>query len=240
MTHRDREKAIVAMIQQDSFDEALMYKYLKEMCMATARTKNLFVDQGYYDDFATYMADKMYVRLIDKSKSLITNLISYLNLTIRGFFDVFSHQEFRQVIDTTKMTNGDEIRTGLESYFQDLCCRENKGLRLLLCEDYIKHLPTMLRDVLSDNRYSKQRAINTRLYTSVLISMIRGKETSFRLDCEEQDYFSLIYKRAKNKLGKELLETLHDDELSQDMITRMVSETGSCICSLVGEDTNGE
>lgn len=239
MTHHDKAKHISALLDSDSYDPQELYKYIFEMVQATAYTKRLFSSPQYYEDFSYYMADTMYHRLTSKDKPRINNLVGYLNYTIRGFYDVFSKAEFRQVINTNVMYNGAQVQAGMEEYFRNMCYSNTKGTRMLFCKDYIDNFTRAIKAEMKYCRYAPNKEVTDNLYVSVLLSIITNKSTPFLLDDEQREYLSLLKTGIMSSLQKELEELLSDDELSQGMVESMLSDISSSTRSCMEERIDG-
>lgn len=216
MKYKDKCLRIIELAYSESYNEVELFKLLYDVVLANALKKALFSDHQYYDDFCNYMAGALYMRLIDKRKPPIKSISNYINTSIRGFFDEFSKAEFKQVIDTTILHNGDDVRCGLDEYVRSQLVAHNDAYTEMCSEEYIHKVPDIIYKFLEEQTYTKDKSQLANLHISVLWSMLEKKEKMYRLCPELANIFTLILVDVKSRLGKDVAETLKEEYLLPD------------------------
>ena len=211
MTYKEKCLRIIELAYSDNFSEEELYKLLVDVCKSNALKKRIFADPQYYDGFSEFMAEGLYMRLVDKNKAPIRSISNYINTTLKGFFDEFAKIEFKQVIDTNLMEDGPEIRYSIDEMVKSQVLSQNDAFNEMYLEEYVRGIHKQIKRCLDEGGYSLNETQRKFVYISILLTMISGKEKMFRLDPYSTNIFSLVLTDVKSRVSRDILETLKSD-----------------------------
>lgn len=205
--------------EEANINENELYALLLDVVKSNALKKRLFIGGQYYDDFTHFMAGPLYMRLVNKEKPRVKSISNYINTTIKGFFDDFVKEEFKQVIDTSIIENGAEIDYALKDMFKAQCVSRTEAFNEIYLTDYIKQIYTNIKQILLEGGYGFSPSQFKSMYISIMLSMLEGREHMHRLDTRSQMLFPLILVDVKSRVSKDIIETLNSDDLVPDDIS---------------------
>lgn len=168
-------------VYTDKFDENQVFEYLKSIIKSLAYKTGYFTSAYDYDNYASYTAERVYLRLVSSRQNLdethpkyVKRIKSILNY-IKSVMYV-AKLEYQRMIYEQAIT--DEIKLNSLSYSEKRACTNTSaltgGLLDVEISAYINTLNKTIRKVIDDTPYCKDEQMCKRLYMSCLMTLIRG------------------------------------------------------------------
>lgn len=255
-------------------DVNLVYRYLYEIALMLSKKRKFFNSNYYYVNFAYYMANLTYMRIISPRINLpkddphyaprLKSCLNYMKKLLYAKKCAFSREEFNFVtkpgdagieetfrafsreraynynrdlmkIDVSSLLRsiGKEISSEIDSGWYGKDRKLSYNLKLSVALTLLKSftLSRKNRAKLISSKATKNstdgRVIYKSNYDALLEDAIKREEarsiTTFELDSSYGDYVGFIAQKIKVDLVKNINNLIADYELSEDLISDIVS-----------------
>lgn len=183
-------------IYEEKHNDVLIFKYLRLLLGMFAHKRGYFLTKEDVDGFSIMGATRIYMRLTSSKQYLpdgdpkklpkIKSVLNYIKKLLYPLKVDYQKWAFGKVFDAD--FDGDIDDTKIR---EDLLVRFKKGtegMQIVECEDYFKSLPGIIKRVVKDTPYAKNKVLAQNLYMSCLITLLRSitvsNENKKRLDVE--------------------------------------------------------
>ena len=166
-------------VNKPDADVNKIWDYLVMLSYMLAVKRRFFTREDYYDRFAYYFATIVYNRLTDKrqfedpnSSNYITPIkscLNYMKQTIYGRKCVFCNEEFDSVCGIDA-----ETLVKLKKELGDPISNNSHDFLSIELNDCIDNINKIIHDKIYNGVYGKDKSLAWKLYTSVLISLVRN------------------------------------------------------------------
>ena len=190
-------------------NDSLLYQYLYHIIYMLACKKRYFVSWEDYDNFAIYMATKVYLRYINPNhqgeESRIKSVLNYCKTLLYPTKVDYQKETFATILGSNPTVEEnysilqDDMAESVQSSHRD----SNIITEDLLAE--FKLLPKLVMEEVNNTPYTKDKVFMHRLYMSVLITLIKGITLS---------------NASKMKVQRRLEKGLDTDSLMLDILTK--------------------
>ena len=174
-------------------DYEKIYEYLFHLVLMLARKGNFFRKSFYYEDFATYGASRVLMRLINPKQNeldengtpklkKIKSVLNYIKSTIYPMKVDYEREAFSQVIQESDTP----IRDTQDTAYVKRLANED-GMHQLEFMDYLERLGAVLRKECVKVPYSTKKAEMDNIYLSCLLTLLN----SITLSKERQEKLTI-------------------------------------------------
>ncbi len=165
-------------------DDDLLYRYLYHICYMLACKGKFFqfLPNSFekYDEFALYMATRIYMRLINpkylEKHEKIVSILNYCKTLLRPTKVDFLREDFSEIIGNDEKGNidgnGDLYLKTLEDNIQASHCKENSYSDYVL-EEFDSY-SMIVKQVVRNCPYGNDPIMSHRLYMSILLTTLNG------------------------------------------------------------------
>lgn len=220
-------------------EEENVYKYIYLLYYALSCKKHYFSSVEDYDSYSLYCATKAYVRLIDPRQfnivdgkpemERVKSILNYVKATLFGWKIYWQKENFVTIIDQEHNKTFDPVT--FQFMLQDNVNSTNKGRVMESIFDDINDVPSILKRIISELPYSKDRIMSDRLYIASLLTFIKSIDAYRELKNVEKYYNTIdatnlwrldesmepTVKLIFNKLKDELKDNIHKSYARYDI-----------------------
>lgn len=195
-------------------DDTLLYQYLYHIIYMLACKKKYFVSWEDYDNFALYMATKVYMRYINPKhqgeKGRIKSVLNYCKNLLYPTKVDYQKDTFTEIIGSEpEAKDFSTLRNNLMESVQS-SHRDIMELLYDLSKEF-EHIPELINDEIINITHSKDKRFKHRIFVSVLLTLLSSITFSKSID-----------KKIKTKQDKGPI----NDKL---VIKNLVKEMGSSV-----------
>lgn len=198
-------------VYTEGVDESKVFEYLYHISRMLAYKKGFFEKGSYYDDFALFMANKLFLRLKNPkqfgenpSLSKIKSILNYAKCTLNANRILFQSDEFAQNYQCTDETD-------LDTVFNSTLFNSSDDLSIVNFKCYLDDINKTIRGFVNKLPH-KNKAELDNIYISCMLSFLSSitlsKKSLSRLD-------SLV---DADKLTQHKLNSLYKYERANCMI----------------------
>ena len=173
-------------MKKEKFDEETCYKYICDIISSLAWKKKFFPDPQYYEGFVSYAGAVIYMRMLGKTileprkrkdgtvapLKPVKSVLNYIKTVMYGLKDVYSRQEYKEVINTDMMWHGKELGYALEDYIKQPLLENTRTMNKFYIEEFLKAFPKALKVAAKQTMYANDKQLYHNIYTSLLLSFI--------------------------------------------------------------------
>lgn len=161
-----------AHIHDNPRNDDILYQYLYHIIYMLACKSRYFHKFAEYDSFALHAATRIYMRCINENSERITSILNYVKAVLYPIKVDYQRDEFNEIInpEIDKEINTDKITAIMEESIQ-------ADYRYDMREDIIRsfgNISKVIKDVLYQTPYRKDKLLIKKLYMSVLLSMLKS------------------------------------------------------------------
>lgn len=168
------------------YDEEKVYSYLQYIYYSLAFKKKFFRRYEDYENYALYAAAQTYMRLINQRQFLPENdpkklkkIKSVLNFAKRIMYPLkvnYQKNNFNDVIkiDETVEYDGKEIHEAMRTSLTEDVQNSVKDFVSIEVNNYIDTVSRIVKKVVDDTPYRKDKILKHRLYISCLMTLLRS------------------------------------------------------------------
>lgn len=205
-------------------DVVRIYKYLVNISRMLAMKRNFFNNRHYYEEFANYFATIIYNRMTDKRQFLpkddpnwlspIKSCLNYMKGIIYARKCAFCYEEFNFTTDLNKEDIVDAFRNTVRGNAVDY----SKDTLQVEVVEYFSRVEGIVKDIVYKGIYGKDKLLAFKIYTALMISLLRN----FTLSNKNKN--RLIDYRKMHRVGNN--DRVYYKCNAEDIITEcMVEET---------------
>ena len=170
-------------IYSGDFDPELVYQYLYFLSYMLAKKKRYFDSEKTYDDFAIWLATKMYVRLTDSKQfedppklGKVVSILNYLKqILFAKKIEFNSTIEYQTVLGkfNSKYIKDFDDDALIDYYRPTVSSRNNDIIKENLFYIF-ETIPSLFRKQLEKSPYKKDKIMMENLYISCLLTFIKS------------------------------------------------------------------
>ena len=234
VTYTDMAIWVDANILKPDVNEAKAFKYLRNLAYMLSMKKKYFRNYEDYGLFADYMATIVYLRMTTERQFLpeddpkyqtpIKSCLNYMKGILYARKVAYEHEFYRQT------TNSVEDFSTARDYYESNITTHNSELLEIDVELYLSKISSIIKRILNEGPYSKNRLLYFRLYTSILLSLLRNftlsnrnkerleKRGLFSIDKEWKDRYDILINQVIEDEGLKAAMTFELDDKYLDYI----------------------
>lgn len=191
------------------------YQYIYHLFFMFAHKGKYFPNNDYYDDFALYATQDVYLRLTNKKQfgehptlDKVTSVLNYIKSCIYGLKVEYQQKYYNQIINNDDKINTDILENNIKENIQE---QYNPLLYEAMIHE-IKTLPEICKKVIYDSPYRNNKLLMKNIYISCLLTLLSS------LTLNNENKIKLQNKIDKGYNVNSLINKLYKEEKESSVI----------------------
>lgn len=155
-------------------DDTKLFQYMYHLVYMLACKKNFFVKWADYDQFALYVATRMYIRFLRQEKlgNRYKSVLNYLKSVIKHEKKSYQNETYKEVINPIVNHEAAVAAVGIKVNLQEAIQADyNDGLDVDIMLD-LQELPILIQEQLDKLPFKTDKLLTHRLYISCLLTFL--------------------------------------------------------------------
>lgn len=224
-------------VYKENKDEQLIYEYIYHIVNSLAINKKLFNDYHYYEDFALFSANRIYLRLTNPKQfqlnadgkpklKPIKSVLNFIKAVLYPFKVDFEQSEYCQCYNQ----NPKETEIFINYNFNNLLNISTDPMLKPFFSSVLNSVDKLCKDFLNKIPYKKDSSTWMNIYFSIMLSLCK----QFKLTESHKQYIQKLINCKRltdnhleeifNRLEEKNIVLFHLDESYRDYITVLLKE----------------
>lgn len=222
-------------IYTDDYNVDLVFQYLYFLSLSLSYQMKLFVNRKYYDDFAIYVATRVYLRLTSKKQyeykengeprlKPIKSVLNYLKSVLYPLRLDFEKSDYYQAVPYIE-----ETERYIDYNVNNLIY--NSLNEILKCDFrlYLNEMGSICEEVLQHTPYKKGTPEYLNVYTSIILTLLK------QLTISEKNRKHLQYLHNKVRIDTPDIQRAYREVPENVVLFHLTEKYKNCILLLVRE-----